>query len=96
MKDTKNMTNRSGSSPGDKPQPDIRAPDEDSNPERKDPPPGDQAGGPDPDSRPNEIRATDADYRYRGGRQGVGEVPDPREVREDAGNHRVTADQGIP
>lgn len=60
------------------------------------PQPGDEPGGPTPDSQPNEIRATDSDYRYRGGRQGVGEVPDPREVREDAGNHRETADQDAP
>lgn len=93
MKDTINMTNQSGPNPGDNPKPDIRPPDEDPNPERKDPEPSEQPGNPNPDSRPNEIRATDADYRYRGGRQGVGEVPNPREVREDAGTARGTADQ---
>ncbi|HWM27080.1 MAG TPA: hypothetical protein VNQ14_01380 [Woeseiaceae bacterium] len=93
MKDTANMTNQAGPRPGDNPKPDIRPPDEDPNPERKDPAPGEQPGSPNPDNRPNEIRATDADYRYRGGRQGVGEVPNPREVREAAGNYRGTADQ---
>ena len=93
MKDNGNMTNQSGPSPGVTPKPDIRPPDEDSNPERKDPEPSEQPGNPNPDSRPNEIRATDADYRYRDGRQGVGEVPNPREVREDADNIRETAEQ---
>ena len=93
MKDNGNMTNQGGPNPGGNPKPDIRPPDEDPNPERKDPEPGEQPGNPNPDSRPNEIRATDADYRYRGGRQGVGEVPNPREVREDADNLRETADQ---
>jgi len=93
MKDTTNMTNQGGPNPGNNPKPDVGPPDEDSNPERKDPEPNEQPGGPNPDSRPNEIRATDADYRYRGGRQGVGEVPNPREVREYARNYRGTADQ---
>ena len=87
MKDTTNMTNQGGPNPGHKPKPDIRLPDSDPNPERKDPEPGQQPGSPNPDSRPNEIRATDADYRYRSGRQGVGEVPNPQEVRE-AGDDR--------
>ena len=95
MKDTKNMTNQGGPNPGDNPKPDIGPPDEDPNPERKDPEPSEPPGNPNPDSRPNEIRATDADYRYRGGRQGVGEVPNPREVREDAGNQREMADQDV-
>ena len=87
MKDTINMTNQGGPKPGDNPKPDTRSPDEDPNPGHKDPEPSEQPGRPNPDSRPNEIRATDADYRYRGGRQGVGEVPDPREVREAARPH---------
>jgi hypothetical protein len=93
MKATANMTNQGGPNPGDNPKPDIRPPDEDPNPERKDPEPGEKPGNPNPDSRPNEIRATDADYRYRGGRQGVGEVPNPAEVRQDAENHGVAAHQ---
>jgi len=93
MKATRNMTNQSGTNPGATSKPDIRPPDEDPNPERKDPEPSEQPGNPNPDSRPNEIRATDADYRYKGGRQGVGDVPNPREVREDADNIRETADQ---
>jgi hypothetical protein len=93
MKDTLNMTNQGGSNPGDPPKPDIRPPDEDPNPKRKDPEPGEEPGSPNPDGQPNEIRATDADYRYRGGRQGVGEVPNPREVHESAGNYRGTAGQ---
>jgi hypothetical protein len=90
MKATTNMTNQGGTNPGDNPKPDIRPPDEDPNPERKDPNPGEQPGSPNPDGRPNEIRATDADYRYRGGREGVGEVPNPHEVREAAGNYGKT------
>ena len=93
MKDTANMTNQGAPNPGNNPKPDVGPPDEDPNPERKDPEPNEQPRGPNPDSRPNEIRATDADYRYRGGRQGVGEVPNPREVREYARNYRGTADQ---
>lgn len=93
MKGTANMTNQGGPNPGDNPKPAIGPPDEDPNPERKDPEPSERPGNPNPDSRPNEIRATDADYRYRGGRQGVGEVPNPREVREDAENGRGTAAQ---
>jgi len=86
------MTNQGGPSPADNPKPKIQPPD-DPNPQRKDPKPSERPGNPNPDSQPNEIRATDVDYRYRGGRQGVGEVPNPREVREDAQNHRGTADQ---
>jgi len=93
MKDMINTTNQGNPNPDNNPKPDIRPPDEDPNPERKDPEPREQPGHPNPDPRPNEIRATDADYRYRGGRQGVGEVPNPREVREDAKNHRGTADE---
>ena len=93
MKDTMDTGNQDGPNPGDNPKPDIRPPDEDPNPERKDPQPSEQPGNPNPDGRPNEIRATDADYRYRGGRQGVGEVPNPREVREAAENYRGTTDQ---
>ena len=92
MKNTTNMTNQGGPNPGDNPKPDIGPPDEDPNPERKDPEPGEQPGSPNPDSQPNKIRATDADYRYRGGREGVGEVPNPHEVREAAGNYREAQD----
>ena len=86
MKAMKNMTNQGGPNPGDKPKPDVRPPDEDPNPVREDPKPGEQPGNPNPDSFPNEIRATDANYRYKDGRQGVGEVPNPREVLEAAGS----------
>jgi hypothetical protein len=93
MKRMKNMTNQGGPNPGDNPKPDIRPPDEDPNPERKEPEPSEQPGNPNPDGQPNEIRATDVDYRYKGGRQGVGEVPNPREVREAAEKYRGTANQ---
>ena len=93
MKATRNMTNQGGPNPGN-PKPDIPPPDENPNPERKDPEPSEQPGNPNPDSRPNEIRATDANYRYRGGRQGVGEVPNAGEVRQDADNIRERADRG--
>jgi hypothetical protein len=94
MKATRNMTNQGGTEPGHNPKPDIRPLDEDPNPERKDPEPSEQPGNPNPDNRPNEIRATDANYRYRGGRQGVGEVPNPLEVRQAADNIRETAATG--
>lgn len=90
MEDNINMTNQPNR--GDKPKPDVRPFDGNRNPERKDVEPSDQSRNPNPDSRPNEIRATDPDYRYRGGRQGVGEVPDPQEVREDVANNRGTGD----
>ncbi len=93
MKRVKNMTNQGGPNPGDNPTPGSRPPDEEPHPERKEPEPDEKPANPNPDGLPNEIRATDLDYRYKGGRQGVGEVPNPREVRQAAGKYRGTTHQ---
>ena len=93
----KRVTSEGGPDPGDKPKPDIRPPDEEPKPERKEPEPSEQPGRPNPDGVPNEIRATDGRYKYRGGRQGQGGVPNPDDAddRESAGSFRGTADQDI-
>ena len=93
MKDMKNMTNQSGKGQGGKSKPSSRPPGEDSNPSRKEPEPTKQPGRPTPSGVPNDGQQAEGAYKYKGGRQGTGGVPNPddQDDRESAGSFRGTA-----
>jgi hypothetical protein len=95
MKKMKNMTNQVEGGAGGNSKPSSRPPGEDGNREHDEPEPSKQPGRPTPSGVPNEGRATSAaSYKYKGGRQGTGGIPNPddRDDRESAGSFRGTAE----
>jgi hypothetical protein len=96
MKKMKNLTNQIEDGRGGKSVPNSRPPGKDGNREPKEPEPSKQPGRPTPSGVPNEgRRAGSTSYRYKGGRQGTGGIPNPddRDDRDSAGSFRGTAEK---
>ena len=104
MQHMKTMTNQGGQSQGDESKPSSRPPGEKPNPSRTEPEPAKQPtrkepetskqpGRPTPSGVPNESQRAEGAYKYKGGRQGTGGVPNPddQDDRESAGSFRGTA-----
>lgn len=86
------MNDQGGERQGETSKPGNKPPDEDADGERRDQEPSKQDGRPTPSGVPNEGRGTEGQggYKYKGGRQGTGGIPNPddQDDHQSAGSFR--------
>lgn len=97
MEGRKRTTNQGGQGQGDTSKPGNNSPGKDADREGADRDTSKQDGRPTPSGVPNEGRRAKAQegYKYKGGRQGTGGIPNPDDPddRDSAGSFRGTADE---